>query len=88
PLPNFVRGGLSDGFVKMSPYGPAVTAEAAAAADAVKAEMMAGGFSVFKGPLYTNTGTLVIPDGTSYVETDIALESMDYLVEGVIGSTN
>lgn len=43
PLPNFVRGGLSDGFVKMSPYGPAVTAEAAAAADAVKAEMMAGG---------------------------------------------
>lgn len=43
---------------------------------------------MFKGPLYTNTGTLVIPDGTSYVETDIALESMDYLVEGVIGSTN
>ena len=24
PLPNFVRGGLADGFVKMSPYGPAV----------------------------------------------------------------
>ncbi|MCW5716510.1 MAG: BMP family ABC transporter substrate-binding protein [Bauldia sp.] len=88
PLANFVRGGLSDGFVKMSPYGPAVTAEAAAAADAVKAEMMSGGFSVFKGPLYTNTGTLVIPEGTAYLETDIALESMDYLVEGVIGSTS
>ncbi|MGV8841413.1 MAG: BMP family ABC transporter substrate-binding protein [Bauldia sp.] len=88
PLPNFVRGGLSDGFVKMSPYGPAVSAEAAAAADAVKAAMTAGGFSVFKGPLYTNTGTLVIPEGTSYVETDIALESMDYLAEGVIGSTS
>jgi simple sugar transport system substrate-binding protein len=86
PLPNFVRGGLSDGFVKMSPYGPAVSAEAAARADAVKAEMMAGGFSVFKGPLRTNTGTEVIPAGTSYLETDIVLESMDYLVEGVIGS--
>lgn len=88
PLANFVRGGLSDGFVKMSPYGPAVTAEAAAAADAVKAEMMSGGFSVFKGPLSTNTGTLVIPEGTAYLENDIALESMDYLVEGVIGSTS
>ncbi len=86
PLPNFVRGGLSDGFVKMSPYGPAVSAEAAAMADAVKAEMMAGGFSVFKGPLRTNTGTEVIPAGAAYVETDIELESMDYLVEGVIGS--
>lgn len=86
PLANFVRGGLSDGFVKMSPYGPAVTPEAAAMADAVKAEMLAGGFSVFKGPLRTNTGTLVIPEGAAYVETDIELESMDYLVEGVIGS--
>ena len=25
PLPNFVRGGLADGFVKMSAYGPAVS---------------------------------------------------------------
>ena len=23
PLPNFVRGGLAENFVKMSPYGPA-----------------------------------------------------------------
>ena len=25
PLPNFVRGGLADGFVKMSPLGPGVS---------------------------------------------------------------
>ena len=25
PHPNFLRGGLKDGFVKMSPYGPMVT---------------------------------------------------------------
>ena len=86
PLGNFVRGGLAEGFVKMSPYGPAVTPEAAAAADAVKAQIMAGGFSVIKGPLYNNTGTLVVPDGVAYEETAIELESMDYLVEGVIGS--
>ncbi len=28
PLPNFVRGGMPEGFVKMSPLGPAVTPEA------------------------------------------------------------
>lgn len=88
PLPNFVRGGLAEGFVRMSPYGPAVTEAAIANAEAVKAEMMQGGFSVFKGPLYDNTGNLVIPEGEAFVETDIELESMDYLVEGVLGSTS
>jgi basic membrane protein A len=88
PLPNFVRGGLAEGFVKMSPYGPAVTDAAIANADAVKEEILAGGYSVIKGPLYDNTGNLVVPDGTAYVETDIELESMDYLVQGVLGSTS
>ncbi len=88
PLPNFVRGGLAEGFVKMSPYGPAVTPEAIANADAVKAEIMAGGYSVIKGPLNDNQGNLVVPAGTAYVETAIELESMDYLVEGVLGSTS
>ncbi|MGD9738604.1 MAG: BMP family ABC transporter substrate-binding protein [Bauldia sp.] len=87
PLGNFVRGGLAEGFVKMSAYGPAVTPEAAAAADAVKAEIMAGGYSVIKGPLYSNTGTLVVPEGVAYAEDAIELESMDYLVDGVLGST-
>jgi simple sugar transport system substrate-binding protein len=88
PLPNFVRGGIADGFVKMSPYGPAVGAEARKRADAVKAEIMKGGFAVIKGPLKTNTGKEVVAAGKSYVETAIELESMDYLVEGVIGSTS
>ena len=86
-LPNFVRGGLAEGFVRMSPYGPAVTPEAAANADAVKAEIMAGGYSVIKGPLNDNTGREIVPAGVAYVETAIELERMDYLVEGVIGST-
>lgn len=88
PLSNFVRGGLAEGFVKMSPYGPAVTPEAIANADAVKAEIMAGGYSVIKGPLNDNQGNLVVPAGTAYVETAIELESMNYLVEGVLGSTS
>jgi simple sugar transport system substrate-binding protein len=88
PLPNFVRGGLADGFVKTSPYGPAVTPEAKANADAVKAEMMKGGYSVFKGPLKDNKGATVIAAGVALPETAIELESMNYLVDGVHGSTS
>ena len=86
-LPNFMRGGLTDGYIKMSPLGPAVTPEAKAQFDATLAEIMKGGFAVIKGPLKDNTGKDILPAGEALVETDIKLESMDYLVEGVIGST-
>jgi len=85
-LPNFVRGGLAEGFVRTSPYGPAVGEAARSHADSVKAEMMKGGFSVFKGPLMDNKGGQVIAAGTAYPETAIQLESMNYLVEGVNGA--
>ncbi len=86
PLPNFTRGGLAEGFIKMSPYGPAVTEAARAHADAVKAEIMKGNFAVFKGPLTDNKGNQVIAAGTAYPETAIQLESMNYLAQGVQGS--
>jgi basic membrane protein A len=86
PLPNFVRGGLAEGFIKMSPYGPAVPEAGRKHADAVKAEIMKGGFSVFKGPMKDNHGKDIIAAGKVYQETAIELESMNYLVEGVIGA--
>ena len=88
PLHNFVRGGLTEGFVKMSAYGPAVSEAARKHADAVKAEIMKGGFSVFKGPMKDNQGKEIIATGKTYQETAIELESMSYLVEGVIGATS
>ena len=88
PLSNFLRGGIADGFVKMSPYGPAVSAEARNRADSVKADILKGGYAVIKGPLKSNAGKEVVPAGKAYVETAIELESMDYLVEGVVGSTS
>lgn len=57
-------------------------------ADAVRAAIMKGGFSVIKGPLKDNKGKIVVPSGVAYVETAIELESMNYLVEGVAGSTS
>ena len=85
PHPNFVRGGLKDGFVKTSPYGSMVPEAARKAADAVKASMVAGKFDIFKGELKDNTGKVVIPKGKVFKQTDMELESMNYLIEGVIG---
>ena len=85
PHPNFVRGGLKDGFVKSSAYGSMVTEAARKNADAIRARMMAGTFDIFAGELKDNTGKVVIGKGTTLKQTDVTLESMNYLVEGVIG---
>jgi simple sugar transport system substrate-binding protein len=85
PHPNFVRGGLKEGFVKSSPYGSMVPEAARKNADAIRARMMAGSFDIFAGELKDNTGKVVIAKGTALKQTDVTLESMNYLVEGVIG---
>jgi basic membrane protein A and related proteins len=86
PHPNFLRGGLKEGLVKMSPYGAMVPEAARKNADDIKAKMIAGTYDIFKGPLKDNKGNVVIPAGKLMKQTDIELEKMNYLVEGVIGS--
>lgn len=84
----FVRGGLKEGFIKTSAYGPAVSPESRAAGEAIKAKMMAGDFPIFAGPIRSNAGAEVIPAGKTYGQTDLWLEGMDWLAEGVVGSTS
>jgi len=85
PMVNFLRGGLKEGFVKTSVYGKAVSAAARKNADTVKAQMMKGDYVIFKGPLKDNTGKTVIAAGAAHKQTEVTLEQMNYLVEGVIG---
>lgn len=86
-IPHLVRGGLKEGFVKCSPYGPAVSPAAKAAAEAAKAQFLAGDMVIFKGPLKDNTGKEILAAGAVYKQQDLALESMGWLVDGVLGST-
>jgi basic membrane protein A len=86
-IPHLIRGGLKEGFVKCSAYGPAVTDDAKKDADAAKAKFMDGSMVIFKGPLMDNTGKEILPAGKEYKQQDIDLESMGWLVDGVIGST-
>jgi simple sugar transport system substrate-binding protein len=87
-IPNFYRGGLKEGLVKPSAYGPMVSEAARKDADTAKEKLMAGGFAIFKGPIKDNKGATVIAAGAAQGQTDPALESMNYLVEGVLGSTS
>jgi len=84
PHPNFLRGGLKEGYVKMSPYGAMVPDAAKKQADDIKAKMTAGSFDIFAGGLKSNKGAVVVPK--TLKQTDPELEKMNYLVEGVIGS--
>lgn len=85
--PHLVRGGLKERIVRNSPYGKAVSEKARNQADAARNKFMTGDFVIYKGPIKDNTGKTVIAAGKSHGQTDVWLESMNWLVEGVIGST-
>jgi simple sugar transport system substrate-binding protein len=87
-IPNFYRGGLKEEIVKLSPYGPKVSEQARKHADEVKAKLMTGSYAMYKGPLKDNKGNTVIAAGAEQGSTAPELESMNYLIEGVIGSTS
>ena len=86
PWAHLVRGGLKEGFVKLSPYGEAVSPESKKRGDEAKAGLEAGTLVIFKGPLKDNAGKEILATGVSQGQTDIELEKMNYLVEGVKGS--
>jgi simple sugar transport system substrate-binding protein len=87
-IPNFYRGGLKEGLVKVATYGPKVGEAARKQADDIKGKLMAGNYAIYKGPLKDNKGNVVIAAGAERVSTDPELEKMNYLVEGVIGATS
>jgi basic membrane protein A and related proteins len=84
-FPHLLRGGLKEGFVKMSPYGVPVSDATKATADTVKGKLTDGSLVIYTGPIKDNAGHIVIPAGTVRPQTDIELEKMSYLVEGVVG---
>lgn len=87
-LSNYIRGGFREGFVKSSPYNAIVPAAVRQQADAVRAQFKAGTFAIFKGPIKDNKGNTIIAAGKIMGEHDKTLESMNYLVAGVSGSTS
>ena len=88
-IPDLVRGGLKAGIVKTSRlYGAGARRGAQARPTPSRRKFMGGGFVIFKGPIKDNKGNESSPPAPSRGQTDIELEKMSYLVEGVIGATS
>jgi basic membrane protein A len=82
-IPNWVRGGYDLDYVQNTPYGAAATPAARQAADAAIAGLKKGE-PIFVGPIKDNKGNVVI--SAKLDNYDVSLESMNYLVDGVVGS--
>ena len=75
--------GLKAGEVSMAAYGPKVTPDAAAKADAVKHAIMDGSLHPFAGPITDQKGNMVVAAGKT--ATDEELSKMNWWVPGVEG---
>ena len=82
-LPNIVAGGYHNDMLRNTPFGAGATPEAIKAAEAA-IEGLKAGKPIYAGPLKDNTGKVVIENTKD--NYDPVLDSMDYLLEGVVGS--
>ena len=76
-------GGTGDGFVSLAPYGKLVSADTQKAIEAKLAELKAGTFDIFSGPLKDQKGTEKVKAGATLPYGDRF--TMDYLVDNVVG---
>ncbi len=77
-------GGLASGMVKLSPYNPAMPKDVVAAAEKTRQDIIAGKLNPFAGPIYDQSGKLVVPAGKSL--TDAQLLGLRFYVQGVEGN--
>ncbi|MFN3565744.1 MAG: BMP family ABC transporter substrate-binding protein [Burkholderiaceae bacterium] len=80
--PSNLWGGMKDGMIRLEAIGPSVPKDVADLVKAKEADIVAGRFHPFTGPIRTNTGKEVIASGHL---TDEQLGKMDFYVEGVVG---
>ncbi|MEM1398523.1 MAG: BMP family ABC transporter substrate-binding protein [Pseudomonadota bacterium] len=73
--------GLKEGLVAMAPYSEAVPENVRADADAVHDGIIDGSFHPFTGPIKNQAGEVVVPEGETMSDADLAV--MDWYVEGV-----
>jgi basic membrane protein A len=75
---------IGTGIVALSAFGPAVADATKGHVEQRKQELIAGHFDVFWGPIKDQTGNMRIAAGEK--PADAVLLSMDWFVEGVIGT--
>ena len=80
----FARCGIKDGCIAVAPFGPKVPQAVQDLVNQKKADIVAGTFVVFTGPVVDQAGTVRVPAGK--VITSDQLNNDDWFVKGVVGS--
>lgn len=78
-----VWGGMSDGFVRLAPINASVPKDVAALVAAREADIVAGRLHPFAGRIVDRDGRVQLESG---VMPDAQIATMNYFVEGVVGT--
>jgi len=81
--PGNVWGGIKEGMIKMAPFNKVVPKETQDLVNKTAADIGAGTFHPFTGPVKDNEGKERVAAGKTISDAD--LSKMDYYVEGVQG---
>ncbi len=90
----FYYGSLTDGMIQIAPFGTTVSAKARAAINKRLAEIKAGTFNPFTGPLTRQNGTVGLPAGQTLEvwnqqsPSTLSKYTLNWFVKGVIGSAS
>ena len=89
---SFTYGNIADNMIDIAPFGSTVSAKAQAAITKREAEIKAGTFNPFAGPLTKQNGTVGLPAGQTLPVYNLSNPSalsrytLSWFVQGVIGS--
>jgi basic membrane lipoprotein Med (substrate-binding protein (PBP1-ABC) superfamily) len=89
---SFTYGNIADGMINTAPFGSSVSAKAQAAIVKREAEIKAGTFNPFTGPLTEQNGKVGLPAGQTLPVYDLSNPSalsrytLNWFVQGVLGS--
>ncbi|MDP7125214.1 MAG: BMP family ABC transporter substrate-binding protein, partial [Acidimicrobiales bacterium] len=83
--PGYYWGSMADGIVDLAPIAADVDADVVAAVEARKAEIIAGTFHPFSGPINDQAGNVMVAAGETM--DDGSMLGMGLFVEGVVGAT-
>jgi len=83
---SIMLAGLEAGWVKLAPFGSSVSDDVRQVVLDTVEGLRDGSIKPFAGPVYDQNGNIRIPAGA--IPTDIELQTLDWLVEGITGRTN
>jgi basic membrane protein A and related proteins len=79
-------GDLADGLIKLGPINSSVPASVKDKVLAAEKKLETGKLIVYKGPLYSNTGKLMLPAGQTWGNPGTVYTHMTFYVKGIIGT--